>query len=475
MKTLNDLFNKKINTDFHIESKKKKLSIYIFNKEVNYITRFFKQLVHYQERVIIYVDDKIKTLELFIATINLGVIPIIINKETSIHNLIEILKDSKPGLIIYDEYIDIFNHFKSINVESLNGESDEVVNVNNIKEDDIATIIYTSGSTGFPKGVVCTHKQIIFCIDKILNRLELKNNDKIGSFLPISFDYGLYQFFFALYKEIPIYLGDKTEINLQFVNLLNKLKISVLPSMPTLTNTLTRLLKRDKCDFLRLITSTGEHFTMTQIKTLKEVQPNIKILPMYGLTECKRVSILKDHELSKKPNSVGKPIDGVTCFVKDEKGALHRTGKGILVIKGPNVMKGYWKNRKNDHTFFSLNNENYLETEDYFFIDDEEYLYFLGREGDLYKQNGFRIYGKEIEAACEFINGIDKCVLLVPYNDQEEAILIVKTKKSVTSIKNDLQNYIELYKIPPVIKQIENFPLTTNGKIDKNKLRGDFY
>lgn len=475
MKTLNDLFNKKINSDFHIETKQKKISIFTFNQEVNYITRFIKNLVHYQARVIIYLDDKIKTLELFTGTIKLGVIPVIINKETSIHNLKEILKESGPELIIYDEYIDVFSNFKSIHIDSLNGKSDKFVNVNNIKEDDIATIIYTSGSTGFPKGVVCTHKQMLFCIDKILNRLELKSNDKIGSFLPISFDYGLYQFFFALYKEIPIYLGDKTEINLRFVNLLQKLKISVLPSMPTLTNTLIRLLNRNKCDYLRLITSTGEHFTVTQIKALKEVQPNIKILPMYGLTECKRVSILKDYELNKKLNSVGKPIDGVTCFVKNEKGELNRTGKGILVVKGPNVMNGYWKNRKNDNTFFSLNSENYLETEDYFFIDDEKYLYFLGRKGDLYKHNGFRIYGKEIENACEFIDGIDKCVLLVPYNDQEEAILIVESKRSITSIKNDLSNFLEPYKIPPIIKQIENFPLTTNGKIDKEKLRGDFY
>lgn len=77
---------------------------------------------------------------------------------------------------------------------------------------------------------------------------------------------------------------------------------------------------------------------------------------MYGLTECKRVSILKPHEIAIKPGSVGKPLQGVKCYVVNEQGISLKIGEiGELVVEGPNVMTGYWNNN-------SLTNEKFKRT-----------------------------------------------------------------------------------------------------------------
>lgn len=478
MKTLNDLLKYGARGNFFVETKMKTIHIKEFDLKVKRIAHVLSEKVTYQSRILLYIEDKIENLVFFFAAIRVGAIPIIINQEIAEYNLTTILNDSTPELVIYDNHVKNFDNYDCISskliIHGLNNDNYSSKEVTG----DVATIIYTSGSTGSPKGIVCKHKQIVFCIKQILDVIKIESTDKIGTFLPLSFDYGLYQFLFALYKRVPIYLGDKSEIDLNFLDFLKNSNITIFPSMPSLTKVLIRLAekKNEKSRFIRVLTSTGEHFNTEMINKFKSISPGTNIFPMYGLTECKRVSILKNSELDTKIGSVGRPLKGTECFVQNSKGEIKSTGKGILLIKGPNVMEGYWGNENDNSVFFEYNYEKYLKTEDVFFIDHDNYLYFCGRIGDLYKKNGYRIYGNEIESACFLIGGIEECALVILNNSQEtDVILFVKSEKDVKQIREELKKYIESYKIPKDIKKVDTFPLTPNGKIDKKKLGSDSY
>jgi len=348
--------------------------------------------------------------------------------------------------------------------------------MNDISEYDNSLFIYTSGSTGSPKAVVSTHFNVIFCTRMISKVLKIRQCDIIGNFLPFSFDYGLYQIFLSFYNMAILAIGDSSLAGIQFIKCLKEWKVTVLPSMPHLTKGLIKLLPRYKDKvYLRVITNTGENLPQSIILKILELIPNCQIYPMYGLTECKRVSILKPDELESRPGSVGKPLPNVKCYVVDQNNNPLAPGTvGELVVKGSNVMNGYWNNTKLTQEKFkgtSLGPSKILYTGDLFKIDADGYLYFIGRMDDLYKKNGFRISAKEIEEAVYSLNLAEIAILIPPDQEDKSSRLFIKTYKSIEEIKAKLSSRLEYYKIPDKIIILDEFPISLNKKIDKKKLR----
>lgn len=339
---------------------------------------------------------------------------------------------------------------------------------------EIACLLYTSGSTGRPKAVVSHHANMLFVLESILSCLRIEGKDVIGNFLPLSFDYGMYQVFLAFRKGATLALGQRTDIGPVLIQKLKQWSITGLPIVPSMGEALIKLMKRRPVHLpdLRFITNTGAAFPQVYLEGLRRFFPDCRVYLMYGLTECKRVSILQPEYLNTKPNSVGTPLPGTRCTVVDEQGLpLPPYQVGELVVHGPHVMMGYLNDKQRTEQIFremgSLGRS--LYTGDYFWMDDEGFLYFHARKDDMFKQNGFRISPTEIELAAVDIDGVEQAALVL-VGTTREPILAVKSVLAPDRIEEELRMRLEDYKMPTHIYVTSQLPLSVNGKIDKNKL-----
>ena len=341
--------------------------------------------------------------------------------------------------------------------------------------DTIGYIIYTSGSTNVPKGVVAPFSAIDFCIEAINKRLCNNETDKILSRLPLSFDYGLYQVFLALRFKSKLVLMDNETPLLIIPQILSYHKITALPVVPTMLAALyrSRLLKREYCTNLRYICSTGEILNVDLISNVRKALPNTAIIPMYGLTECKRVSIMPPDRWDKvMAGSCGLPLDGTEVKILDEC-----ESEGELVVYGPNIMDGYWGDETTSAEVFckDKNGRRYLRTGDAFSIDDDGFLYFRRRIKNMIKVGGHAVSGIDIEEFLKCIDGaIDIRVIGIPDDVYGESVCACVYTDQIDVI-NEIE---EISKCLPVHKQIRRivlfdqpFPTNKNGKIDYAALR----
>ena len=344
---------------------------------------------------------------------------------------------------------------------------------------DLVYVIYTSGSAGKPKGVMAPESQVEFCIEAINERLNNGPCDRILCCLPLSFDYGLYQLFMALEYQSTLVIPEKYTLS-EIPGMLAKEKITAFPVLPSTIGGLlySRMLERVKPANLRYITSTGDNFPVEMIQRLIRVLPGTRIIPMYGQTECKRVSIMPEGRMDKiMAGSCGLPLTGTRVWLDQPD----ENGVGELIVSGPNIMGGYLNAGEvtaeyffEDPTFGRC-----LRTGDLFSIDPEGFLYFISRKKRILKVSGRRIGCLELE---ELFGGAlaghqIRELRIVGLPDPlygEKIILCISSgqpadilKKAVSGV-NDTQ---DCYRRVSGIYLTENeFPKTANGKIDDKRL-----
>jgi len=352
---------------------------------------------------------------------------------------------------------------------------------------DLAAIIYTTGSTGKPKGVMSAHRNMVAAANSIIQYLENVKDDIILNVLPLHFDYGLYQVLMTFLFGGTIVLEKSFAYPYKIIERLDEEKITGFPIVPTLAALLLQIKEFDKFDFsnIRYITNTADVLPEAHIRKLQNVFPNAKIYSMYGLTECKRVSYLPPEELNARPGSVGKPMAAVKAFIVNKKG--QEVGPGVageLVVSGPNVMQGYWNDPEETARVFRKSQnpkETLLYTGDLFKKDKEGFLYFVARKDDLIKIKGQRVSPKEVEnVLCELDNVVEAVAIGMPDQTTGRSIRAIVIPRNGSRLNEDMifdycRKNLEPFMVPNQIKFRTSLPKLSNGKIDKKKLRKEFY
>jgi acyl-CoA synthetase (AMP-forming)/AMP-acid ligase II len=202
---------------------------------------------------------------------------------------------------------------------------------------------------------------------------------------------------------------------------------------------------------------------------------------MYGLTECKRVSYLPPEELDRRPTSVGIPIPNTEVWIVDEDGRRALPGAiGELVVRGSHVMRGYWEAPEETARALRpgpLPGEQVLYTGDLFRMDDEGFLYFVGRKDDIIKSRGEKVSPREVENVLHALEGISEAsVLGVP--DEilgEEIIAFVVVSAGAKLTEQDVlahcAHHLEDYMVPRRVEFCSALPKTPSGKISKAQIR----
>ncbi|MEU3625175.1 AMP-dependent synthetase [Amycolatopsis coloradensis] len=337
---------------------------------------------------------------------------------------------------------------------------------------DAACFIYTSGSTALPKAVVSTHQQMCFAARAVQNVLSYRDSDTVYCALPLSFDYGLYQLFLCALAGARLWLTDGAGPAL--VNDLATAGATVLPGVPSLTATLARLVaRRPAPPSLRLLTNTGAAMPPALLARLRAASPGLRVQLMYGLTECKRATILAPDEDLERPGSCGRALPGTEVFAIGVDGTRVPPGEvGELVVRGPNVMTGYWRRPELTARVFARAEGLFpeLRTGDQGRVDDEGYVYFAGRRDDLYKERGTRVSAIEVEAAACRVAGVRAAAVRLPGDDEFGATLFVESELADHAVLAALVEQLEPAKVPARCVVVDRLPLTPNGKIDRRAL-----
>jgi acyl-CoA synthetase (AMP-forming)/AMP-acid ligase II len=349
-------------------------------------------------------------------------------------------------------------------------------------DQDLASIIYTSGSTGDPKGVMVTHLNMVSAATSISTYLGLKEDDIIINVLPVAFDYGLYQILMSSRMGATVVLQRSFAFPVKVLETMAREKITVFPGVPTVFTMLLNLesLRNYALPELRLVTNTAAALSETQIKAIRAAFPQATLFSMYGLTECKRVSYLPPDQLDIRPMSVGKGMPNEEVWLVDENHKRLPNGSvGELVVRGSNVMRGYW--RKPEQTAERLKpgelpGEMVLYTGDIFRTDAEGFLYFVGRKDDIIKSRGEKVSPKEIENILASLDGVlESAVIGVPDELLGQAVkAFVVLKPGFQYTERDVIKFclakMESFMAPKYVEFREALPRTDTGKMSKRGL-----
>ena len=356
-------------------------------------------------------------------------------------------------------------------------------------EKDLAAILYTSGSTGKPKGVMLSHANVVAGSRIVSTYLGITEHERILAVLPFSFDAGMNQLITAFEKGATLVL-----INFVFardiVQVLVREQITALAGVPTLWSLLAHsnsTLDKQLLPHLRYITNTGGAMPQTVLKTLRQELPTTKIFLMYGLTEAFRSTYLPPEELDRRPTSMGKAIPDTEILVLNEQGRPCQPGEiGELVHRGPTVSMGYW-NRPED-TARALRPNPLLPPEmgdcervcysgDLVKMDEEGFLYFVGRRDTMIKSSGFRISPTEVEEVL-FQTGKLRGAAVIGIPDEVmgqaiKAFLVPQNGEplDVRSILDHCAEKMPRYMVPKAVEVLEELPKTSSGKVDYPSLR----
>ena len=352
---------------------------------------------------------------------------------------------------------------------------------------DLAAILYTSGSTGKPKGVMLSHANVMAGSTIVSTYLDISEQERILAVLPFSFDAGMNQLMTAFQQGATIVLI-KFVFAKEIIGALLAEKITALAGVPTVWSLLANggILKHKFPD-LRYITNTGGAMPQAVLKVLRQALPTTKIFLMYGLTEAFRSTYLPPEELDRRPTSMGKAIPDTEILVLNELGERCRPGEvGELVHRGPTVSMGYWGNPEATNRVLKPNPllppelgncEKICYSGDLVKMDEDGFLYYVGRRDTMIKSSGYRISPTEVEEILFQTGQIRQAAAIgIPDEVLGQTVKVFLVGKDGVQLDCDsIQAYctekMPRHMVPKHFEVMKELPKTSSGKVDYPALR----
>ncbi len=325
----------------------------------------------------------------------------------------------------------------------------------------LAAILHTSGSRGAPKGVMLSHANLAFTAAAITQRLGLRADDRLYCALPLHHSYGLYQLWAGLGAGACVVLAEAVSLGPRLAQQVNHHRATVLPATPGLLRLLLQRQHPTQLPTLRLITQAADSLTPPEARRVREAWPQARLVRMYGLTECGRVSIETDDDRPAWDSSVGRPLPGTRVCIVDEHGHPQPPGQaGRLWVQGPHVMQGYWaqpqatatvlvtrmvtgcpsspSSLETPHALTSSTEAGpWLDTGDILIQDSDGCLHFQARESDRLKCRGERVSAASVrEAVMAHAAVLDCAIVGRPHpalGQQIEAHVVLQVGESCTA------------------------------------------
>ncbi len=342
--------------------------------------------------------------------------------------------------------------------------------------DDNAIILYTSGTTGTPKGAMLTHENVYSNARDVAHYLDIQEKDRVIATLPV-----FHVFALTVVVNAPLLSGATVLLAPKFspteiFALAREQKATVFAGVPTMYNFLYQLPEGNPEDFstIRLAISGGASLPVALLHNFEQ-KFNVRVSEGYGLSEASPVTCFNPLDRDRKAGSIGTSISNVENRVVDVNGQEVPVGEvGELIVRGPNVMKGYYK--MPEETAMAIR-DGWLYTGDLAKVDDEGYFYIVDRKKDMIIVGGFNVYPREVEEVLFAHNNIvEAAVVGFPDPNLGEAVhAYVVLKEVAATTTEDLLSYcgkhMVKYKVPKVIEIMDELPKNTTGKILRRSLK----
>ncbi|MDZ7803492.1 acyl-CoA ligase (AMP-forming), exosortase A system-associated [Thiohalophilus sp.] len=354
---------------------------------------------------------------------------------------------------------------------------------------DMAAILYTSGSTGRPKGVVLSHRNMVAGAASVAEYLQNRAEDRLLAVLPLSFDYGLSQLTTAFHTGASVALLNYL-LPRDVIKAVAREGVTGLAAVPPLWTQLARLEWPEEAQkTLRYVTNSGGAMPRQVLDALRGQLPATRFYLMYGLTEAFRSTYLPPEEVDRRPDSMGKAIPNAEVMVVREDGSHCAPGEpGELVHRGALVALGYWNDpERTAERFRPLSgavgiplSEVAVWSGDTVRMDEDGFLYFIGRRDEMIKTSGYRVSPNEVEEVA-YATGLvaEAAALGVPHPTLGHGIVLVvlPQEKNLTeeAVLEALRPQLPAFMLPAhVAIQHEPLPRNANGKIDRKQLAAGF-
>lgn len=430
------------------------------------------------DRVGLYSSNRPEFIYAYLSVVSLGAIIIPINSSLVDREVDFILKDAEASLLITDTVMDV--SIPSVGILEL----DEKARINltadapdfpvDATEDDICALVYTSGTTGSPKGAMLTHRNLVGNVEQFTQRIIFKPEDRVLCVLPMFHCYGLTTVVNSslLHHSTMVVLRSKNPS--EIINAIVTHKVTIAIMVPPMYNLLARRGDASVMKTVHNFISGGASIPQPVAKAFYD-RFRHPVQEGYGLTEASPVVSVLPTAHPKYLTS-GPAIPGVEAYIDTGTSGPYVPGTvGELMVRGANVMKGYWK--KPEETKKVLTEDGWLHTGDLAYMDDDNYIYIVDRTKDLIIMNGENIYPGEVEDCIYEVEGVGECAVVGhpdPLRGQAVWAYVVM-KDGYDFDENKIRKYmaknIASYKIPRRFIPLDALPKNATGKILKRALR----
>ncbi len=446
----------------------------------------------------VLMEKGINAIYSFFGSIYAGGFYTLLNPELPETRLKKIIEITKTNVIItdnnnYELALKITgekdsSNVKILKIEDLLNENIDEEKLKEIRDNalDIDPLYanFTSGSTGEPKGVVVSHRSVIDFINIFTEKFNINENDIIGNQAPFDFDVSVKDIYSSIKTGATLVIVPKKLFSApaQLLDYICENKVTTLiwaVSALCLITTFHGLDYKVPTSVNKILFS-GEVMPLKHIKQWIEHLPDATFVNLYGPTEitCNCAYHIIDKNLPYEGQiPIGKHFDNEEILLLDENNKLIvEAGKtGEICVRGTALALGYYNNQEQTNKSFVQNplNNSYIEmiykTGDLGYLGEDGNLYFAGRKDFQIKHMGHRIELEEIELEIQKIDKIERVCSI--YNHEKSklyAFYIGDIDKK--ELREALSNKLPIFMIPNVIRKIEEFPLTKNGKIDRKLL-----
>lgn len=342
-------------------------------------------------------------------------------------------------------------------------------------ETDLAIILYTSGTTGKPKGAMLSHQNLYSNAKDVADYLTINGEDRVIAALPM-----FHVFCLTVSLNAPLMNGGTILIMPKFspqevFRIAKDYQATVFAGVPTMYNYLLQSAQEQEDRFagIRMCISGGSSMPVALLKDFEKTF-SVQISEGYGLSEASPVTCFNPLDKPRKPGSIGTNIVHVENKVVNELGEEVGAGEvGELVVRGPNVMQGYYK--MPEETAVALK-AGWLHTGDMARMDDEGYFYIVDRKKDMILVGGYNVYPREVEEVLySHPNVSEVAVVGTPHPETGEAVIcfVVTNDTAITTahLMEYCKEHLAKYKIPVSITFLDELPKNTTGKILRKNLR----
>ncbi len=447
------------------------------------------------DRVALYCENRPEWIMIYYAIIRTGATVVCVSSSYRGVELEHLLTDSEPALMITSE--DLVSHIPPEvlprGLEALVIERDDFIAALGRKEmpeaktafhcldcdaDDPCVVLYTGGTTGIPKGAMLTHTNLLYTAQNVCFHERMTARDRGLCFLPLNHVFAgnhiMNSLFYAC-GTLVLHKGFDMDL---IVSSIESNRVTRLYAVPTVYIRFLNTPESHPC-----LKSIGYSFSAATsmpseiVRQWKETF-GLNIHEAYGMTESSSL-VTFNHMFRHKIGSVGTPAGVVEVRIADEEGRALPDGKdGEILIRGPNVMKGYYN--RPEETAGAIQG-GWLRSGDVGRIDEEGYLFIVDRIKDMIISGGLNIYPNEVENVLYRHEAVEECAVVgLPHEEYGETVVaFIRLKEAREATENQLMEFckkhIASYKAPKQINFVADFPRTPQGKLLKRELRKQFF